>query len=140
MGSWWKAWKNDPIAAQALLGMAPDERDELRAPAVEKKPTTPEEREDLIAEAIAAARSRRDAAARVRGDTPTTTEERDELMAGMRESHEEARHGMSETQGTKACPWCGETIMAVAKKCKHCGEYLDADASVGEAAPPAENR
>ena len=35
---------------------------------------------------------------------------------------------MSETQETKACPWCGETILAVAKKCKHCGEYLDADA------------
>ena len=27
-------------------------------------------------------------------------------------------------QQTKNCPYCGEVIMAVAKKCKHCGEWL----------------
>lgn len=26
---------------------------------------------------------------------------------------------------TKACPYCGEQILNVAKKCKHCGEMLD---------------
>lgn len=26
---------------------------------------------------------------------------------------------------TTSCPYCGETILSVAKKCKHCGEYLD---------------
>ena len=26
---------------------------------------------------------------------------------------------------TKNCPYCGEEILAIAKKCKHCGEWLD---------------
>ncbi|HTU93188.1 MAG TPA: hypothetical protein VMF69_24120 [Gemmataceae bacterium] len=26
---------------------------------------------------------------------------------------------------TRACPFCGETVLAVAKKCKHCGETID---------------
>lgn len=30
---------------------------------------------------------------------------------------------------TKHCPYCGEEILAVAKKCKHCGEWLDKTAS-----------
>lgn len=28
---------------------------------------------------------------------------------------------------TKRCPYCGEKILAVARKCKHCGEWLDKD-------------
>ena len=33
----------------------------------------------------------------------------------------------SPMQQTKACPYCGEAILALAKKCKHCGEFLDAE-------------
>ena len=29
---------------------------------------------------------------------------------------------------TKICPYCGEEILATAKKCKHCGEWLDKSA------------
>ena len=28
-------------------------------------------------------------------------------------------------EDTKKCPYCDEEILAVAKKCKHCGEWLD---------------
>lgn len=29
---------------------------------------------------------------------------------------------------SKTCPYCGEEILAIAAKCKHCGEWLDAAA------------
>src|SRR5881397_1429002 len=31
----------------------------------------------------------------------------------------------TEAEATKRCPFCGEVILAIAKKCKHCGEFLD---------------
>ena len=34
---------------------------------------------------------------------------------------------------TKKCPWRAEEILAAAKKCRHCGEYLE---STGPSAPP----
>ena len=28
-------------------------------------------------------------------------------------------------EATKRCPYCGETVLVIAQKCKHCGEFLD---------------
>jgi predicted ATP-dependent serine protease len=32
---------------------------------------------------------------------------------------------MSDSEETKKCPYCSELILATAKKCKHCGEWLE---------------
>ena len=37
---------------------------------------------------------------------------------------------------TRRCPFCGEPILAIAKKCKHCGEFLDRTPTAPTAAPP----
>ena len=31
---------------------------------------------------------------------------------------------METTPGQKSCPFCAELILAAARKCKHCGEFL----------------
>jgi len=38
------------------------------------------------------------------------------------------------TKKTIKCPYCSEQILRTAKKCKHCGEFIDKDSRVEEVA------
>jgi TM2 domain-containing membrane protein YozV len=43
-------------------------------------------------------------------------------------------------EATRPCPFCGEPIRTIAKKCRHCGEYLDPGARGRRALVPAVER
>ena len=38
------------------------------------------------------------------------------------------------TKKTIKCPYCSEQILRTAKKCKHCGEFIDKDSRAEEVA------
>ena len=41
-------------------------------------------------------------------------------------------------EDVKNCPYCGEVILASAKKCKHCGEWLDKNFAKSRSKSPKE--
>lgn len=44
------------------------------------------------------------------------------------------------SEATRRCPYCGETILAAARKCRHCREYLDPELRAAEAVPDGIDR
>lgn len=47
---------------------------------------------------------------------------------------------MPALEETKACPFCGETILTVAKKCRHCRSYLDKELAAANSSVTAVDR
>jgi len=44
------------------------------------------------------------------------------------------------SEATKTCPYCGQTILAIARKCRFCREYLDAEDRPPSRSPGAADR
>jgi len=44
-----------------------------------------------------------------------------------------------ETKETKKCPYCGEEILTVAIKCKHCGSFLDEKPAIEDSSKQQKN-
>jgi len=57
--------------------------------------------------------------------SPSETPRRSTFEEQTRPAHEEAFDSHSSQDDTRTCPFCVETILSAARKCRHCGEFLD---------------
>lgn len=60
------------------------------------------------------------------------------LAIDLRVQHALVPSAPAPTPATKECPFCGEQVLTVAKKCKHCGEILDVALRVAMTPAPAQ--
>ncbi len=73
----------------------------------------------------------------VDGLTVPTSGSAGKAASTARDLENEEAEELVDVQEVKACPFCGEQVLTVAKKCKHCGEVIDVTLRCAEEAKRA---
>lgn len=70
---------------------------------------------------------------------PATRKKQIVIRKTTKRSLSTGRSSSSQQSSTKACPLCGEEILRVATKCKHCGSFLNAGGPAKSTPPPQQS-